>query len=300
MDLYLITKDYQRVIQTTELDDITGSDVSIRQLTEGSVRTEIFSYLKFRYDLLQEFQNTTKFSMTVIYKAGNRVYLDADAYDPSAGVYAIGALTLESGKVYNCTTAIVAPEAFAPSKWHLLGNQYDLFFVTYPQPVFDQDKFYTKGDGTFWKDSTYTAQRDSITSDHEFELQQLDYKNINNANVFPDSKDISAAKNMWGVGVAYAVAAGTLPTDATKWTFGDNRNQDMVELFMDIVIYRLCKRIAPQNVPEVRHNAWLSAIAKLKDFAKGNTDAQLPITQPKEKDSAIIIHGGTVKQINNW
>jgi hypothetical protein len=298
-DSYLITKDYQRIIQTTELDDITESDVSIRKLVEGAVLTEIASYLNLRYDMTQEFQATSKFLMATIYKPSQRVYLDADAYSITA-TYAVGALTLQGGNVYNCITDILVGEAFTIAKWHLLGAQYDLFFITYPKALFDQDKFYRKDDEIYWNGKTYTARRDSIVPTHEQTLQALDYMNLPTGNVFPDAIDTVAAVNMWGVGVTYTVAAGTLPTDTTKWTSGDNRNQEMVEMYMDMVVYKLCKRIAPQNVPEVRHNAWLTAINKLKDFAKGNMDAQLPLLQPSEKAGGAVIFGGTVKQQNNW
>lgn len=290
--MYLIAKDYQRIIQATELNAITGSDPSIRTLMEGSVEKEIRSYLIQKYDLTLEFQDTAVFSMTVIYKASNRVYLDAAAYDATR-VYAANDLTLQSGNVYK-SIAGNAAHAFNVTEWTLLGVQNNIFYVNYPFPVFDQDKFYKKGDQIFWKDKTYTAQRDSVIISHEDELQALDIESIRRGNVFPD--DVNGL-NMWGTGVAYSIPAGTLPTDTTKWTNGDNRNQYFVKCYMAMVVYELCARIAPNNVPEARHNNWLGAIKSLKDYAKGDLTAELPVIQPKQ--GSPIRHGGNVARINN-
>lgn len=297
---FVITKDYARIIQTSELNAITGNDTSVRVLVEGSVKAQIYSYLKQKYDLGSTFADMDAFSMSVIYKAGARVYLDATAYS-AASLYALKALTLQAGNVYVCTTAITVVEPFNISKWTLLGAQYDLFYASLPTgyTTFDQDKNYLKADKVFWKDYKYTAQRNSVLVDHEQVLQAIDYANVSRGNVFPvDPYNPQAALNMWGVGVSYAVPVETLPTNTTYWTAGDARDQQFVQIFMDMVVYELCKRIAPNNVPEVRHNAWVSAIKRLKDFANGDLSAELPILQPK-KDTPVS-HGGTVKQQNNW
>jgi hypothetical protein len=292
--MYLILKDYQRIIQTTELNAITSNDPSVRMLVEGSVQQEMRSYLIQKYDLASEFQDTQLFSMTQIYKGGNRIYLDAPAYSAIAA-YSIGALTLQNGIVYNNTTAISLPgEAFDPTHWHALGSQYDLFFITLPYPLFDQNQFYLKQDKVFWHDKTYTAQKDSYRENQEDDLQSLERENIMAGNILPDDRNSQSAALMWGIGSAYSVAAGTLPTDTTKWTKGDNRNQYFVQCYMHLVVYELCSRITPNNIPEARHNNWLRAIEQLKSFAKGNTTAELPVIQPKQ--GSPIRGGGKVKQ----
>ncbi len=295
--MYLITKDYQRCIQTTELISITSNDASVRVLVEGSVEREIRSYLIQRYDLTTEFRSLDTFSMAISYKAGQRVYLDATAYSALA-TYALGALVLQAGNVYVCTTAIGVPEAFTIGNWGLLGAQYDLFYVTLPNAEFDHVKFYYKNDIVWWKDKNYTARRDSTRTSHESDLQSINVESITRGNVFPDDGNVSAALAMWGTGVAYSVAAGTLPTNTTYWTKGDNRNQFFVAMYLDMVVYELCKRIAPGNVPEARHNAWLSAVNNLKSFAKGNTTAELPMIQPKQ--GSPIRYGGKVRQETSW
>lgn len=292
---YLLTKDYQRIIQTTELNAITGNDVSIRQLVEGSVQSEIYASLRQKYSLDNEFTDTYLFSTQAIYKANNRVYLDASAYSVAA-TYALNTLVLQGGVVYYCSTAVVAPEAFNSAKWTALGNQYDLFFVTLPQPAFDELTVYYEGDKVFWKDKVYTAQKDSVIIDQQKALQAPSIESINYGNVLPDDK--LNGFQFWGTGVPYALTAGTYPINSAYWTKGDNRNQMFVNLFMVIVVYQLCSRIAPNNVPEARYNAWVKAWKDIKDIAKGDINGQLPVIQPRTGNR--IRFGGKPFQNNTW
>jgi len=292
---YLLTADYQRIIQTTELNAITGNSASIRQLVEGSVQSEIYANLLQKYDLANEFTDTAQYSNQTIYKAGNRIYLDATAYNATI-TYALNILTLQAGQVYYCSTAIVAPEAFTLAHWTLLGNQYDLFFVTVPETPFDELTFFYENDKCFWKDKVYTASRDSVQTDQQTTLQAAKIEDVNFGNTLPDDK--TNGLHFWGVGVAYSVTAGTYPADATKWTKGDNRNQMFVNLYMVIVVYQLCSRIAPNNVPEARHNAWVKAWQDIKNMAKGDINAQLPIIQPRTGNR--IRFGGKPYESYSW
>lgn len=291
---YLITKDYQRIIQTTELNAITGNDVSVRKLVEGSTEIEMREYLIQRFDLDSEFTSLDQWSYSVIYKGNNRVYLDGVTHS-SSSTYPAHSIVEHGKKIYINPNAITVPEMFTTNHWTLLGDQYDLFYVTLPYPLYDELKQYYKGDSVFWKDKTYTAVRDSIPATQQDVLQYEDVSSVRFGNIAPDERNGSS---MWGTGTSYTIPAGTLPTDATKWTKGDNRNQHFVEMCMDIVVYKLCKRIAPNNVPEARHNAWLKAIEDLKAFALGAKNAQLPKIQPLKGQR--VRYGGSPREIYTW
>lgn len=342
---YVIAKDYQRVINNSELDEITNKlkngqayADSIRIMAEGIVEATLKASLLQEFDIDAEFSNLGQFLLSNIYKGFNRVYLNAPAYDITA-TYAVNALTLNGGNVYRCITAITVGEAFNPAKWTLLGMQYDLFFVDYPYQLFDQNTFYVKGDIVFWKDKLYQAQKDSLPVDQQDQLQAPSLESIQYGNVTPDNRFIGA--KMWGTGIPYsftglfvdnplqtawssvtayttgtkvsfggqnyvALAASTNVqpgTDWTKWATitwkaGDNRNQMFVGMYLDMVVYDLCKRIAPDNVPEARHNAWLTATANMKAIADGKINPQLPKLQPIQGNR--IRFGGNPKQINTW
>lgn len=291
---YLILKDYDRRIQSKELGQITSLDDTIRVLSESSVMAEIKEVLIQRFDMLAELTDTDVYSPTVIYKGNNRVYLDAAPYNPVVQYLATSkALVLQNGQVYIIALNTPNPAgAFDATKWTLLGNRYDMFFVTLPYPLFNQDARYLKQDKVFWKNNIYTALKDTTFADQQDRLQAPSIESIVFGNVVPDDR-INGAQ-FWGAGTPYALTAGLLPTDTTKWTKGDNRNQGMVKMFLDMVIYDLCARIAANNVPEARHNLWLAAKKRLKDYANGDLNAQLPIIQPKT--GSRIQFGGEPKE----
>lgn len=337
---YLTTKDYARVIQTTELNAITGNDISIRQLVEGSVQSEMYANLKQQFDLDIEFKDTNPFVLNLTNKGGDRVYLDAPIYSPAttSGLFSAGDLTAYQGNVYYCITPITAQEPFTIAKWSLLGKQYDTYYVNLPYSLFEQDKFYHKGDIVFYKDKVYKAQQDSVIIDSEDAFQFLTIESIRRGNSVPGSDYYSA--KMWGTGTSFSftglyvtnplqsawssspytvgaivsylnqnyisVSNSTNIIPGTNqsawmpvtWIKGDNRNQMFVRMVMDIVVYELCKRIAPNNVPEARHNAWVKAMKDVKEIAKGDVNAQLPTLKPLQGERNRF--GGNTRETYSW
>jgi hypothetical protein len=293
---YLQTKDYLRSIQPSELNAITRNDISIRQLVEGSVESEVRANLIQKFDLDIEFKDMQPFILGTVYKGGDRVYLDAAAYNPSTGqqTFATGELVSYKGDVYYCSTVVTAAEPFDTAKWTILGKQFDIYYIKLPQPLFEQDKFYTKGDQIFYKDKTYTALQDSIPYDQQSALQSESIEAIRKGNAVPGIGATGA--RMWGTGTAYS-STGIYPT-ATPWVKGDNRNQMFVRIILDMVIYYLCKGVAPNNVPEARHHAFTKAIRDLKDIADGELNAQLPTLKPLQGNR--IRYGGKPREINSW
>lgn len=290
---YLRLFDYYQQIQSLQLDQITGGDNVIRLSAEYKALEELTSYLTQKYDMPQELTDTVTWSNATIYKAKNRVQLDATAYSATA-TYVLGALVLQAGKVQICTTAIPVAEAFNQAKWTILGSQYDLFFVTLPKPEFNYLTFYAKGTEVYWKDKVYTALRDSTVYGHESQIESNSLATV--VNNFPD--DSINGPEQWGTGVAYSVAAGTLPNDATKWTAGDNRSQKIVECLIDMGLYKIHSRIAPSNIPQLRIDNYDAAILWLKACAKGTVTANIPVIQPKQ--GRRVRYGGNVKNINSY
>lgn len=290
---YLIFSDYKKQIQTDNLLQVIGNDLTVLQTAELQAVEEAYGYLSQKYKTSQEFTETLPWSYSKIYNAGDRVYLDATAYSASA-TYALNALTLQAGKVYICSTAVNTPEAFNPAKWTLLGDQYDIFYATYPKPVFDYQAIYKSGDQVFWQNKTYTAQRASFTWGDDIQFRV--YENIPMPNIFPN--DPVNGVIYWGSGTAYSVAAGTLPTNTAKWTAGDNRTQSVLMVVIDICLFHLHSRIAPRNIPDLRRDRYLNAVDMLKAFARGEMTAKLPLIQPKS--GARIRFGGNIKNINSY
>lgn len=255
---YLFAQDYKALIQVDSLSQIIGQDTSLLTKAEQAAQAEITSYLTQKYELSKEFTDTVVWSSGTSYKAKNRVYLDAASYSASA-TYALNSLILNAGNVYRCSTAVTAAEAFNAAKWTLLGPQYSLYYVSTPEHVWDYYAEYKVGDKVWYNDKVYTATASSIAL---------------NPSLTPE---------VWGSGTAYSVAAGTAPTDTSKWTAGDNRNQQLVNYLVDVVLYHLHSRIAPRNIPELRVKRYDDVLWWLKNAAKGDSiTAAIETKQPNQ------------------
>lgn len=292
---YLILSDYKKQIQSLNLIQVTGGDNSILVSWQLIAQEKVISYLRQKYDTASEFTDTNVWDITRVYNANDRVYLDGPAYNATS-TYGLTDLTLQAGNVYECSVAITVGEAFNIAHWDLLGPQYTMYFGALPQPLFNINQFYNPGDQVFWKNKTYTAARPSIQPDP---IQYSTTANIPPINYFPDQLINNQPNQQWGAGIAYSIAAGTVLTDGTTWTAGDNRSQQMVQTCIDIVLYFVHQRISPNNIPELRHNNYLMAIDWLKDCAKGtDVTPNLPKLQPNQ--GARIRMGGQPKLNNHY
>lgn len=274
--MYTRPQDYKLYCDTVTLAQVVNADLSLKRLCEYAAEDQIKSELGQRYDFAMpygEFSDTNVWSNTTIYKGGNRVYLDAPAYNATL-TYALGVQTLENGNVYICSTLISAPEAFTIAHWTLLGAQYDLFYITYPQLPWNFQTNYTQGNQIWYKDNTYTSQVISI-------------------NIPPDSQ---YGSTYWGTGTPYTVVAGTLPTDISKWTAGDNRNNYLLQLYITIVVYNMFMKIAPKNIQQVRVDQYKMAMEWLDKAGAGKVTAGLPLLIPEQGSS---IRWGSVAKTNN-
>src|ERR1039458_3440964 len=196
---YLILTDYQRVIQTTELNAITSNTDSLRQLVETSVQSEVNSSLIQRFDTAQEFSDLQPFNPAISYQANIRIYLNAAAYN-SAIAYTTGQLTLQAGNVYSSIAGNSA-ESFNAGHWNLLGPQYTIFFMTLPYQMFSIDQEYKKGDIVYWKGNIYVNQQGSSPVDQQTALLTSEIESINYGNVVPT--DPNCGVQAWGKPIAF-------------------------------------------------------------------------------------------------
>lgn len=294
---YLRLKDYELRIQSTALSQYTAnSSINKRVMAEGIALSEIKSYLIQKYDLTEEFRDTTVFDKTKTYKANDLVELDATAY-VALTAYSVGNLVSKGGNVYTCIQAGTGhdPET-ATAYWTKVGVQYDLYYVTLPNPVFNYRSIYKKGDIVFWKNKVYTAVLDSPLNTHDTILQSGTYENVPIYNVFPDDS-INGAQ-YWGTGSSYSVSAGVLPSDATKWTQGDNRCGQLLVLMIDFSIYHMAPSIASKNNPDQRNVNYNNGIDWLHAASRGELTADIPLIQPKA--GRRIRYGGNVKNTNTY
>ena len=290
---YLIPKDYNKTIQSDNLMQVIGSDLSILADGENTAIEEASSYLVQKYDLSLELTDTPAWDPTVINQANSRVYLNPAAYLPATG-YTVGQYTTYNGNVYKCNTNTTG--AFVSNSWNLVGVQYQIFYAQYPAPVFVLIKYYQTGFTVYWKGNLYTALKSSVVLDSDDAIQYDSYSDIPPINVFPD--DPKRGPSYWGTPTPYTVPAATDILNTTYWTMGDNRCQQFRTYVVDIALYYVHRRIAPRNIPELRVKAYDDAIKGLKMAAKGDITIKLPVLQPTQ--GARIRYGGNPKLQNRY
>lgn len=291
---YIILADYLRSIQDVNLQQIITSTESIRTGAELAAQAEAISYLRQKYDITKEFTHTTQWDKTAPYSAGDRVYLNADAYVP-ASTYAVGAFVLQAGNVYECNTEGTTG-TFDVSKWDLKGAQFEIFYALLPFSEFVLTKIYVAGTKVFWNGKQYTCLIATSQIDHETALQYRIEANLPYPNIFPD--DVTDGSKQWQNDGAYLVPADTDITNEAFWSDSDNRDQQMILYFVDITLYHLHSRIAPRNIPQLRIDRYNAAIDWLKMCARGEVTPNLPVLQPSTGNR--IRWGGNIKQINSY
>lgn len=296
--MYLIQSDFSRAIQSENLSQISRNDPSVITKCALSAIQTATSYLTQKYITSQEFQDTQLWNPAVVYKATNRVYLDATAYNPTA-TYVLGALALQGGNIYRCNTAITAAEPFAPAHWDLLGAEFDMFSAAYPNLLFILTNVYRVGDIVFWGTGSWQCLIATVTETHSGDLQAVFSQQIPVGNSFPNA----IGQNQWLAiaPIPYVVPSGTDILDTAYWTPGDSRNQELLDCVIDIALYRIHKGISPRNIPELRRDAYHDAIDWLVaagDVGKSGITAALPLIQPKS--GGRIRYGGNVRTYTGY
>jgi len=247
MDSFIFIGDYIKQIQTDNLQQVIGNNQTVLDGIQLAAVEECKSFLKNKYDISQAFQPITQHDKTKTYNAGQTVYLNALPY--SQKPYTLTEQTLQDGKVYSCTTSIIIPEIFTVAHWSLLGNQYDIFNAVTPNPEFNYKTIYHRGDKVYWNGSVYTNKIETSILDHSALLQIGQSGTERIVNVWPD--DPIKGVQSWGMGVAYSIPDNTEITDS-KWIKGDNRDQKLLEVCINIAIFKAHLRISPRNIPETR------------------------------------------------
>lgn len=290
--MYLIFSDFRAQIQSDNLKQVIGSDLSILDKAELTAIEEATSYLTQKYLLSQEFTPLLTYNPTTIYKVNQRFYLDAIGF--AFGVpNTVGDPIIYNNNYYICTRSTTSA-TFELTAWLLIGPQYSIYNAIYPFPNFDNTKYYYANDKVFWNGKIYICHSSSYKISHADRLQNgsIIDKVFNNA--FPDQP----YQTQWIVIAPYSVPAGTLPTNPVYFTLGDNRSQQLLTYIVDMALYHVHSRIAPRNIPELRVKRYDDSISWLKKAADGKITANLPIIQPKS--GGRIRFGGNSKNSNSY
>lgn len=269
---YLFFRDYKRLIQLDNLNQIIGNDNLLISECEPIGIAEMKSYLVQKYNVAKEFTDTLVFQVNTAYNVNQRVYLDANLY-LTTNTYNENDLCLYGGKIYIATATTTS--TFNPSHWLLLGNQYDVFYSFYANGFFDYYKEYAVNDYCIYNNKIYKALRKST-------------------GVIPTSNT-----TIWSFQSDYSTDS-SLPTNSAYWNKGDNRNQQVVTYLTDIILYHIHSRIAPRNIPELRVKRYDDAIKWLKNCATGeDITAGIELLQPTQ-GLRTRYGGSNSKNINTY
>jgi hypothetical protein len=251
-----------RVIQSDNLAQIIESNQQTKLDVEQSAQSEMISYLTQRYIVNQIFTDTKVFDITATYNGKQLVEWTATAFS-AATVYTTGQYVLQAGYIYK-SIAGSAAHAFVANEWTQICLDKTLFYVTLPEAEYSNTTTYAIGDKVYYNNIEYTCL-------------------ISTVGILPTNTQF------WSAGSAYTLTA-TYPDDDTKWTEGDNRNQQIVEGLLDMTLFKLHKRINPRNIPDLRKEAYDGnnasqnggIIAWLKRVAGGELTADLPQILPEQ------------------
>lgn len=271
-------KDYLRLIQSDNLLQVIESNQAIKLDVEQSAQAEMISYLAQRYVVAKVFTHTSVYSSSVAYKAKQLVEYTEPEFNPNA-TYAVDDLVSYKDKIYKCLVAGSGVPPTISTNWEYLIDDKSLFYLTLPNSEWDKTITYAVNDVVWYNDKTYTCLRACV-------------------NVVPTTTDF------WLVGSTYTVN-NVKPTDNTKWTAGDNRNQQIVQYLVDITLYHLHSRINPRNIPDLRKERYDGngptqsggAIGWLKRCASGDVTADLPNIDPQQ---GMSIRWGSIPKRDNF
>ena len=275
---YLTAKDYDAHIQEVNWNQILQGKASVQAKAETFAIAEITSQLVQKYDTASEFTETSIFKKSATYLGNSRVYLDGPLF--VVGSYPFDSIvSYTDGNVYikNANTSGYASQLPTDTNyWLLLGVQYSIYFVTPPCQVYNWANAYKAGDQVFYKTKIYTA------------IQDIAEKNY----ILPGTN-----LNYWSAPQNYTVTA-VLPTDTSKWTFGDNRSILIYNWCTDIAIFNALQRISSRNIMQNRIDNYYAAIQGLKDAASGlRTIPDLALNQPTVTEGRTIKFNSNPKNI---
>lgn len=288
---YLHNSDYGVSIQDAQLAQIVQNDQRKLLRAEKIAQEEIAFYLTQRWDTSYEFTNTGAWSYGLTYSPHDRVIIDYADFIANH-TYNRGDCVIYNGEGWCLTgSEFYENSEFVSSSWTSLGKQYTYYYVGYPAPLFNYLNNYNIGDKVWWKGWTYNCE---IGTQFLSDTQALQYQTVSNLpykNVFPDNQYANNNQQYWSINATWSMPAGTFPSDS-RWIEDDNRCQQIVQWYMDMVIYHLHKTIAPKNIPENRIISYKSACSALKTVAEGDSVLAALLRQPSKGN--MIVWGSDI------
>lgn len=314
---FIRVQDYYIRISAANLNQILGQAQQITGDTEVRYGSELTAIAYARGKLTQRFKvdkiftDIMMFSAAAPYKWGDLIDLEAAAYSNIIVYNANEFILYTDGNIYyknSETSGYAAGILPIDDAYFTLVGAPSLYYVT-PPPTFDEDTFYTPGQFTVYNYEYYvrTANTDGYKVDGYRENQQ--------SSLFDEWADVPfVGGTIFGSPYANPGAdvygnlmtpqnqqywkkiidftpyqiTGVWPSDATKWTHGDNRNQLIVKAVIDMALLEVHGVINPNQVPALRWNRDKEAKDWLSMCADGTFVLECPFyTEDKNRGMAM-------------
>lgn len=194
--MYLRQRDYDRLIQSDNLNQILSSDDNIRLLAEQDAKEEVESYLISKYDIASELSDLVAFSMLDTYYPGQRVMLSGyAAYVPTATYLTASKTIVQVGTGTTATAWLITQDLANAGVWQdsfgiKLGNMHDIWTLSFVADMFNLYKEVKAGALKYWKGLLYKALKPWMPATHYDQLQAKTYPNNLYPNVMPN-QDVS-------------------------------------------------------------------------------------------------------------
>lgn len=310
---YLTLKDYYTTIQKNQLEAQLLDSLNINSMqriaAEAWAIGHVRSHLSNEYDLDFELTNTLPYDYKKVYYGGDRVVIDYDDW-VSSSTYKQGDCVIKDNIGYIAISNVPSGE-WNESFWNQIGYKFDIWYISYPYPVFQlepktpkntyTDGYYRVGDKVWWNNKIYECIRESSLASHETLIQYNAYPTLY-PNVFPD--DESRGLSQWKFVEDFSIPKEEFPAlsadgaEPNKWTLGDNRDQILVQVIIDLTLWRLHSRISPMNIPKLREDNKNASFAWLRGVKNGELNTDLPLLQPAQGDD--IVWGSKPKVVNGY
>ena len=262
---FLRTDDYLETISEDNLNQVLevargiDGDSEVLENSESKSITRAKEYLTARYKVNRIFAPFLDFDIADTYTYGNRIHWTATAW--ASGVYAEGSFVLYSGIVYrkNSTTlSYVAATLPTNATYFLNVGAEGIYYIAFPAD-YDEDELYVEDDLVFYSHEIY--KKNAYVGGY------LEGKLPTDTNYFDRIKTSEYTDEL--------SVTSVYPTNAA-WTAGDNRNQSIVEIIVNMTLNKIHAIINPRNIPQTRRDGFSNAIASLKEYQTGIVTADMP------------------------
>lgn len=223
--MYLRPRDYDRLIQSDNLNQILSADDNIRLLAEIQAKEEVESYLKSKYDTDAELTDLVAFNMQDQYYPGQRVMLFGyEVYNPNGQYSAEDYKIIQIGTGTTATAWLITLDLNNSGPWQdsfgvKLGQIHDIFTLQFDAPQFNLYKEVKKDDLRYWKGLLYKALKPWKPVSHYDQLQAMTTPN----NLYPNVMPNQDLNGLYWYGGKTAFVVGYYPSQSiTAWDINTN------------------------------------------------------------------------------